>query len=68
MIAASRKMDGDVEIKIAQVSGAFSALCKAVLIDKNHTLYTKKMVYNASVLCLSTGFSSKFENISLHVQ
>ena len=50
MIAASRKMDGDVEIKIAQVSGAFSALCEAVLIDKNHTLHTKKMVYNASVL------------------
>ena len=48
-IAASGRMDGDVEMRIAQASKAFGALCKAVFMDKNLTLYTKRMIYNTYV-------------------
>ena len=49
-IAASERMDGDVEMRITQASRAFGALHKTVFMDKNLTLYTKRMIYNACVL------------------
>ena len=49
-IAVSGRMDGDVEIRIAQASRAFGAFLKAIFLDKNLTLHTKRMMYNASVL------------------
>ena len=49
-IAASGRMDGDVEMRIAQASRTLGALHKVVFMDKNLTLYTKRMIYNACVL------------------
>ena len=49
MAALVARMDVDVERRIAQASKAFGALRKAVFLDKNLTLTTRK-VYQACVL------------------
>ena len=43
-------MDADVIRRVAQASKAFGALRKAVFLDKDLKLSTKKRVYNACVL------------------
>lgn len=50
IISSSGKMDADVERRVAQVSKAFGALRKAVFLDKNLKLTTKRKLYNACVL------------------
>ena len=50
LIAASGRMDGDVDRRIAQASQAFGALRKAVFMDKDLTLKTKRKIYQACVL------------------
>ena len=50
LIAASGRMDGDVDWRIAQASQAFGALRKAVFMDKDLTLKTKRKIYQACVL------------------
>ena len=50
LIAASGRMDGDVDRRIAQASRAFGALRKAVFMDKDLTLKTKRKIYQACVL------------------
>ena len=50
-IAASGRMDGDLEMRIEQASRALGALCKEVFKDKNLTFYTKGMIYNVCILC-----------------
>ena len=50
LIAASGRMDGDVDRRIAQASRAFRALRKAVFMDKDLTLKTKRKIYQACVL------------------
>ena len=52
------RMDGDVEIRIAQVSRAYGALHKAVFMDKYLTLCMKGTIYNTclfSVLLHGSG-------------
>ena len=49
-IAASGRMDGDVERRIVQASKAFGALRKSVFLDKDLTLSTKRRVYQACVM------------------
>ena len=50
VISTSGTIDADVEARIAKASRAFGALCKPVFLDKNLTLHTKRIVYNACVL------------------
>ena len=49
MIASSGRIDVDVESRIAKASRAFGALRKAVFLDKDLTLRTKRKVYQACV-------------------
>ena len=67
-IAASGRMDGDVEMRIAQASRAFGALRKAVFMDKNLTLYTKRMIYNACVLSVLLYGSECWIPLRKHIQ
>ena len=50
IIAASGRMDSDVDKRITQASKAFGALRKSVFLDKNLSLNTKRKVYQACVL------------------
>ena len=50
LVDSSGKMDADVNRRVAQASKAFGALRKAVFLDKDLKLATKKRVYNARVL------------------
>ena len=50
VIAVSGRMDADIERGIGQASRAFSALRKAVFLDKNLKLETKRKVYQVCVL------------------
>ena len=50
IIAGSGRMDVDVDRRVAQASKAFGALRKAVFLDKNLSLRTKRKPYNACVL------------------
>lgn len=50
IVASSGRMDVDVDKRIAQASKAFGALRKAVFLDKNLSLATKRKIYNACVL------------------
>jgi len=43
-------MDVDVDRRVTQASKAFGALRKAVFLDKNLRLTTKRKLYNACVL------------------
>ena len=67
-IAASGRMDGDVEIRIAQASRAFVALHKAVFMDKNLTLYTKRIIYNACVLSVLLYGFKYWISLRKHIQ
>jgi len=49
-IAASGRMDNDVEKRVTQASKAFGALRRAVFLDKDLTLSTKRKVYQGYVL------------------
>ena len=49
-IVACGRMNGDVEIRIAQVSRAYGALHKAVFMDKYLTLCMKGTIYNTCLL------------------
>ena len=51
-IASSGAMDPDVDRRVAQASRAFGALRKAVFLDKDLTLTTKRKVYQACVLSI----------------
>ena len=51
-IASSGAMDPDVDRRVAQASHAFCALRKAVFLDKDLTLTTKRKVYQACVLSI----------------
>ena len=50
LVDSSGKMDADVSRRVAQATKAFGALRKAVFLDKDLKLSTKKRVYNACVL------------------
>ncbi len=50
MIADSGRMDADVESRLAKASKAYGALRKAVFLDRNLSLQTKRKVYQACVL------------------
>lgn len=50
VISASGTVDVDIERRIAQASRAFGALRKAVFLDKNLKLSTKRKVYQACIL------------------
>ena len=50
VMADSGRMDIDVERRISQASRAFGVLRKAVFLDKNLTLSTKRKIYQACVL------------------
>ncbi len=50
VIADSGRMDADVESRLAKASKAFGALRKAVFLDRNLSLQTKRKVYQACVL------------------
>ena len=50
LIASSGRMDVDVDKRVAQASKAFGALRKAVFLDRNLSLSTKRRPYNACVL------------------
>ena len=54
LVADSDRMDVDVERRIAQASKAFGALRKAVFLDKNLTLTTKRKVYQAGMCFICT--------------
>ena len=50
LIAESGRIDADVERRVSQASRAFGALRKAVFLDKDLTLATKRKIYRACVL------------------
>ena len=50
LVDSSGNMDADVSRRVAQASKAFGALRKAVFLDKDLKMSTKKRVYNACVL------------------
>ena len=59
LIASSGRMDVDVDKRVAQASKAFGALRKAVFLDRNLSLSTKWILYNACVLSLNTAVWSR---------
>ncbi len=50
LVSDSGRIDGKVERRISLTSRAFGALRKAVFLDKNLTLTTKKKIYQAYIL------------------
>ena len=50
IITASGRVDTEVEIRITQASKAFGALRKPVFQDRNLSLHTKRVIYEACVL------------------
>ena len=50
VVAASGKIDADVDRRITQASSAFGALRKSVFLDRDLSLVTKRKVYQACVL------------------
>ena len=59
LIASSGRMDVDVDKRVAQASKVFGALRKAVFLDRNLSLSTKRRLYNACVLSLNTAVWSR---------
>jgi len=58
IIAASGRMDVDVERRITKASQAFEPLKKTVFRDKNLTLNTKRKIYQACMcfMVLNAGY------------
>ena len=50
VVDSSGRIDADVNRRVAQASKAFGALRKAVFLDKNLRMATKRKIYNACVL------------------
>ena len=50
MVAASGRMDNDLEKRISQASKAIGTLRKAVFLDRNLSLKTKRKIYKICVL------------------
>ena len=50
VIFASGRMDTDVDNRIAKASRAFGTLRKAVFLDRNLSICTKRMIYQACVM------------------
>ena len=50
VISSSGRIDDDIDARLAKASRAFGALRKAVFLDKNLKLETKRKVYEACVL------------------
>ena len=50
MVTSSGRIDANVSRKVTQASKAFGTLLKAVFLDKDLKLVTKKSVHNAFVL------------------
>ena len=50
MVVSSGRIDADVNRRVAQASKAFGVLRKAVFLDKNLRMATKRRIYNACVL------------------
>ena len=68
MITASGRMDVDVEKRIAQASRAFGALRKAVFMDRDLKLETKRKIYQACVLSVLMYGSECWVPLRRHVQ
>ena len=49
-VDSSGRIDADVNRRVAQASKAFGALRKAVFLDKNQRMATKRKIYNACIL------------------
>ena len=67
-IVACGRMDGDVEIRIAQASRAFGALHKAVFMDKYLTLCTKGMIYKTCLFSVLLHGSGCWIPLREHIQ
>ncbi len=50
ILSSSGRFEVDVEKRVAQASKAFGALREAVFLDRNLSLATKRVLYNAGVL------------------
>ena len=50
VVDSSGRLDAEVNRRVAQASKAFGALRKAVFLDKNLRMATKRRIYNARVL------------------
>ena len=50
VVDSSGRLDAEVNRRVAQASKAFGALRKAVFLDKNLSMATKRRIYNACVL------------------
>lgn len=68
MIAASGRMDVDVDKRIYQASRAFRALHKAVFMDRHLTTKTKRKVYQACVLSVLLYGSECWTPLKKHLQ
>ena len=68
LIAASGRMDMEVEKRIAQASRAFGALRKAVFLEKNLSLKTKRAIYQACVLSVLLYGSESWTPLSKHLK
>ena len=68
MIAASGRMDVDVEKRIYQASRAFGALCKTVFMYRDLTTETKRKVYQACVLSVLLYGSECWTPLRKHLQ
>ena len=64
----SGRMDTDVERRISQASKAFGALRKAVFLDKNLTLTTKRKVFKACVLSVLLYGSECWTPLRKHIK
>ena len=52
LVGSSGRVDADVNRRVAQASKAFGALRKAVFLDKDLSMATKRRIYNACVLSI----------------
>ena len=68
LIAASGRMDREVEKRIAQASRAFGALRKAVFLEKNLSLNTKRAIYQACILSVLLYGSESWTPLSKHLK
>ena len=68
LIAASGRMDVDVERRIIRASQAFGALKKSVFRDKNLTLNTKRKVYQACVLSILLYGAECWIPLKMHIR
>ena len=68
VIAASGKMDTDVDNRVAKASRAFGTLRKAVFLDRDLSLCTKRMIYQVCVMSVLLNGAECWTPLRRHIR